>query len=48
MIEKWPKNKSGLYVPSRGGHAANFVNLFSKIVVEEIPSMSYKVNLYTK
>lgn len=48
VIEKWSKNKSGLYVPSRGGHSARFLNLFSKTVVEEIPSMSYKVNLYTK
>lgn len=48
VIEKWSKNKSGLYIPSRGGHAANFVNLFGKTVVEEIPSMRYKVKRYTK
>lgn len=43
VIEKWTKGKSGLYIPSRGGYAANFVNLFSETVVTEIPSMAYKV-----
>jgi len=44
VIEKWPKGKAGLYVPKRD--AANFVNLFSSVVVTEIPSMKYKLDLY--
>ncbi len=45
-VERWPNNQPGLFIPSRGGHAANFVNLFSKTVENEIPSMTYKVRRY--
>lgn len=44
VIEKWPKQKTGLYVPAR--QAPDFVHLFSSTVVREIPSMTYKLSLY--
>jgi hypothetical protein len=47
VIEKWPKEQYGLYIPSRGKQAEEFVNLFSKTVKNEIPSMAYKVQRYT-
>lgn len=46
VIETWPGGYSALYVPSRGGHAADFVGLFSDTIVKEIPSMTYKVQRY--
>lgn len=46
VIESWSGGTPSLYVPSRGGYAANFVHLFSDIVVKEIPSMTYKIRRY--
>ena len=44
VIEKWPKEKTNLYVPA--AQAPDFVHLFSSTVVREIPSMAYKLALY--
>jgi hypothetical protein len=46
VIEGWSDKAPSLYVPSRGGHAANFVHLFSDTVLNEIPSMTYKIKRY--
>lgn len=44
VIEKWPKGKAGLYMKRQ--EASKFVDLFGSTVVREIPSMTYKINLY--
>jgi len=46
VIESWSNEHPSLYVPARGGHAQNFVNLFSETIIKEIPSMSYKIQRY--
>jgi len=46
VIESWSDKAPSLCVPSRGGHAANFVHLFSETVLKEIPSMTYKIQRY--
>ena len=45
-IEKW-NDLYGLMIPTRGGHSKHFLSLFSHTVLEEIPSMSYKVRRET-
>ena len=46
VIESWSDDYPSLYVPARGGHAADFIHLFSETVVKEIPSMTYKIKKY--
>jgi len=41
-IEHWSTGYE-LTIPTRGGHARDFVGLFENTVLTEIPSMSYKV-----
>jgi len=41
-IERWSTGFE-LTIPTRGGHAQNFISLFEDVVLEEIPSMSYKI-----
>jgi len=46
VIESWSPKYTSLSIPSRGGHAADFVHLFSDTVLKEIPSMTYKIQRY--